>query len=775
MEKEKKMKDHTKGKRTASWAAFLLALLMIVGLVPFLSTVEVRADEEVSNAAGLIDALNVSGKVEAELTSDIVIDAGTINISGGNKTIDGGGHYLVIRGDWGLFTVSGGSLTLKNIKIIVCPGAHVSGRVFYNYSGGSITLSNVEVRAQRLVHQQSAGNITLNDSKFSFPISDIHANTPSGGNTSEGGTNDYGLSDLLAGVFDCATGEFLADPDPELIAITVKAKDGSWPYDGEPHSLNEGELVSGELIDGDSLVVTTSGSIIDVGEEDNVLTSVSIMRGSEDVTSEYDITEEPGTLTVTGREITVTADSASKTYDGTALQKDSATATNLVTGHKLDSVQVTGQRIRVGNGRNVARNAVIVDGEGKDVTENYFITYKSGWLRVGKRSLHITARSAGKVYDGTPLLEDRVRVNGLVSGHRLDSITVTGFQEDVGSSSNVPSAAVIKVGDRDVSSNYDIKYHEGNLRVRKRSATITALNDNKEYDGSPLYRHEATAEGLVEGHVLASADYYGQQTWVGSRRNVVRKARIENAEGLDVTKNYWYSYVDGLLQVTPRPLIIRADSGSRAYDGTPLSAAGARAEGLVDGHELASFDVSGSLTDFGTLPNLVSNAVIREGDKTVNRNYAITYEPGLLEILAKDVVIIVADASKTLNENDPVFTASVEGLVAEGDLGIISYFRSNKDETVGKYTGVLDALFTENPNYRVLVKKGDFEILEPASIVGGEEDIIDGDGGVVKGDEDNKSPVTGELLTYSLLGSLLLLLGAAAAVLGKRSKSRQGS
>ena len=72
----------------------------------------------------------------------------------------------------------------------------------------------------------------------------------------------------------------------------------------------------------------------------------------------------------------------------------------------------------------------------------------------------------------------------------------------------------------------------------------------------------------------------------------------------------------------------------------------------------------------------------------------------------------VNNAEKFFNEADPVFTGSVTGLVADGDLGSVTYVRTNDASGVGTYEKVLDAVYTDNTNYEVTVKRGDFKIKE---------------------------------------------------------------
>ena len=66
-----------------------------------------------------------------------------------------------------------------------------------------------------------------------------------------------------------------------------------------------------------------TGSQKDAGSSDNVPSEAKIVNaGGEDVTESYAITYANGTLEVTKKAVTITADSDSKIYDGTALTND---------------------------------------------------------------------------------------------------------------------------------------------------------------------------------------------------------------------------------------------------------------------------------------------------------------------------------------------------------------------------------------------------------------------------------------------------------------------
>jgi len=83
-----------------------------------------------------------------------------------------------------------------------------------------------------------------------------------------------------------------------------------------------------------------------------------------------------------------------------------------------------------------------------------------------KQDLTVTAESDSKVYDGTPLTNNNASATGILSGHTMSQVTVTGSQTLVGSSSNVASAAVILDGaNNDVTANYNITYVDGTLTI----------------------------------------------------------------------------------------------------------------------------------------------------------------------------------------------------------------------------------------------------------------------------------------------------------------------
>ncbi|MFV0411760.1 MAG: MBG domain-containing protein, partial [Oscillospiraceae bacterium] len=117
---------------------------------------------------------------------------------------------------------------------------------------------------------------------------------------------------------------------------------------------------------------------------------------------------------------------------------------------------------------------------------------------------------------------------------------------------------------------------------------------------------------------------------------------------------------------------------------------------------------------------------------TENPNYNVTVTTAKLTINKKQVSISVENASKTYGEADPTFSGSVSGLVADDELGAITYGRAVGDETKQNAGDdiALTAFYTENPNYTVAVTTAKLTInkklvaisVENASKTYGEED-----------------------------------------------------
>lgn len=102
-----------------------------------------------------------------------------------------------------------------------------------------------------------------------------------------------------------------------------------------------------------------------------------------------------------------------------------------------------------------------------------------------------------------------------------------------------------------------------------------------------------------------------------------------------------YNYV----VILPRKVTVRADSGSKPYDGTPLvvptaAAVSGKGDGLAVGDSIAAADITGQQLDVGESVNTLNGVTIRNGaERDVTANYTITLLDGSLEVTPASIEI----------------------------------------------------------------------------------------------------------------------------------------
>ena len=177
------------------------------------------------------------------------------------------------------------------------------------------------------------------------------------------------------------------------LPLTVTAKDGTWTYDGKAHTCNEYD-VSG-LVDGDkidSVTFAATSTITDAGTQKNEITSVVIKDSSGKAvdSDKYKITLVAGTLTVNKYPLTIKAESASKTYDGKALENKNVTAGKLASTDHTLTVSYTVYNSKGNKVNNPTEVGVytkkiteykIMSGS-TDVTKNYDVKTEDGTLTI---------------------------------------------------------------------------------------------------------------------------------------------------------------------------------------------------------------------------------------------------------------------------------------------------------------------------------------------------------------------------------------------------------
>ena len=455
--------------------------------------------------------------------------------------------------------------------------------------------------------------------------------------------------------------------------VLMTSADGEKVYDGTPLTNSTVTVTGDGFAEGEGAAYNVTGSQLDEGSSDNSFT-YELNEGT--LAANYIIETAEGKLTVKPilTEITITAESDEKMYDGSALTNGNFTFTDgiLIEGDVLTAV-VEGSQLNAGSSANVVKSHVVMRGD-TDVTANYrFADYVDGKLTVTARKVLMTSADDEKVYDGTPLTNDKVTVtgDGFIEGEGA-TYDVTGSQLDVGSSDNT---FTYELNEGTLADNYIIETEEGELTVTcpEQHIVITANSAEKTYDGTPLTDDGFTYTDFVlaEGDVL-TAVVEGSQTDAGSSANVVKSYRVMRGDE-DVTANYIFDDpVDGTLTVTKRKVTLTSGTACKIYDGKYLTCNKVEVgdDGFVEG-EGATYDVTGKRKDIGWSYNDFTYTL---NDNTKADNYEITIERGILYV--KDQ----AEKPKTGDSSDLLLLLALMSMSGAGAAGTAYLFRRKREE-----------------------------------------------------------------------------------------------
>lgn len=540
--------------------------------------------------------------------------------------------------------------------------------------------------------------------------------------------------------------------------VSLRTDSAQWIFDGITHYESGFEVLPESLFnfaEGDVAETVTSSGIAEVGTANNEITLRVFNKDGRDVTPNYIFTYEFGTLSVTPRPITVIAASAEKIYDGTPLKENGFEAfcpfgDALAMGHAGAAVNV-GEQTDVGTGVNSVAEFTVTAGE-RDVTFNYQITYEDGALTVTPRPIVITSGSAEKIYDGTPLTCDEYQISceygfAIVSGQEV-SVQVIGEQVDAGEWDNLIGSVEISDGLRNVTFNYSLEYRYGILKILRRPVTVDVGSGTWIFDGNPHFCNsfsvsENTPYDFLQGHraVVVAMTVI---TDVGTSENQLYFS-VRDEEYLIVTDNYEISQNYGVLEVTPRPITVKAIGGEKVYDGEPLVASRVEISSecepaIVNGHN-AYTQTYGKQTDVGNGECGVDIFTVYDengNDKTYD--YEITFLTDILTVTPRPVKFTAASIVETYN-GKPVYSGEAVAQAEINGEGLLSWHVFTLQTTgsiteVGKTVNEItegSVRIFENTrdvtfNYTIFLESGVIEVV-PLSITvetGSAEKMYDG-------------------------------------------------
>ena len=528
--------------------------------------------------------------------------------------------------------------------------------------------------------------------------------------------------------------------------LTITADNKSKVYDGSvfsPFTVSYSGFITGEGETDLGGTLTYSGTATTAT---NVGKNYVITPGGL-ASSNYDISFINGSLDITQKALTITADNQSKEYDGSVFSPFTVSYSGFITGE--GETDLGGTLTYSGTATiatNVGTDYVITPGGLTSL--NYNISFVSGKLNITKAPLKVTADNKSKEYDGGVFSLFTVSYSGFVAEENdtdLDgSLSFSGNAipaTDAGEYEIIPQGLT--------SSNYDISFVNGTLDITPKAITVTAdANQMIEY-GTP----DPTFTYSISPALLSGDSFTGYL----NRLPGTDVGYYPIYQGsLSAGPNYALTFVSNNFQIRRREMFIEVDPGQQKVYGENDPA-------------FTYFEPPLSFPDDSLTGSLsreegegVGSYQITIGSLSAGPNYVLTvrYDPHFV-IIPKAITVTADAKSKVYGETDPALTYQITAGALVGSDALTGSLSRATGEDVGTYAIAIGTL-SAGSNYDLTFESKDFTITEKAITV----------------TADAKSKVYGETdpaLTYQITAGALVGDDALTGNLSRTSGENVGT
>jgi uncharacterized ubiquitin-like protein YukD len=421
--------------------------------------------------------------------------------------------------------------------------------------------------------------------------------------------------------------------------VTVTADPKTKVY-GEADPALTYQITSGSLVSGDAF----TGALARAAGE-NVGT-YAINQGTLTLGTNYNLSFVGANLTITERPVTVTADPQTKVYG----EADPALTYQITSGSLAFSDSFSGALTRT-PGEDV--NAYIITQGTLALNANYALTFEDGIFEITTRPVQVTADPQTKVYgEADPPLTYQITSGSLAFSDSFTGALARAAGENVGSYG-------ITQGTLSLGTNYDLTFVGANLVISARPIEVAADNKTKVYgENDPALTYQ-----IADGSLAFSDAFTGALTRAaGEDVNTY----VISQGTLALNTNYNLSFIEGVFEITARPIEVTADNKTKVYG----EADPALTYQITDGSLAAGDSITGALT---RAPGEdVNTYVISQGTLTINPNYNLSFVEGVFEITKAELTVTAEDKSRGYGDPNPALTYEITGFVSGDGPGDVS-------------------------------------------------------------------------------------------------------
>ena len=414
------------------------------------------------------------------------------------------------------------------------------------------------------------------------------------------------------------------------------------------------------------------------------------------------VNTKTGTVEITRRPVTVTANSYQKTF-GEADPEFTAKVEGTLGNDKVD------YKLSREKGKDVGTYTITPTGDEKQ--GNYKVTYKPGTLTIvaAQRTTELSVTSYNGVYDAK---KHTITVNGTVAGDQVAYSYDGGktWVTDLKEYKNVTKGSVaiqVKVTNKNYTPEETIL--NGTVEITPATLTVETPSQTKVYDGNAL-----TAEGSITGFVngeTATFTTTGSQTEVGNSKNTYTLTW----DGTAKETNYTVSDSVGTLKVTKQSIVPDPDNPESYKDVTIDDPSDATYDGKEhkwspvvtdkDGNELkegTDYEVSYNKDDFTNVTGEIKVTITGKGNYTgtVDKTYQIT---------PKTVIITTDSDTRAFNDQPLTAPGRVDGIVAGETYG---FTVTGTQTYVGSSANSYQMTWAKKGENKYTAKKSNYKVEE---------------------------------------------------------------
>ena len=452
--------------------------------------------------------------------------------------------------------------------------------------------------------------------------------------------------------------------------VTFSPLSAEKTYDGKPltctqFTVSKGSLASGHYAEPVFKSANGGNASVTNANEDNPLkvTVDAVIRDVDgnDVTAFYDIESYVGTLTVKRANLTLTAKSCVKEFDGAELtfkaDNEPESASGLADGDTV-TVEYSGSVSLVGKVRNEIVSHTVSGGG----NVNYNVTYVSGELEVVRAKASVVLKDSIKEYDGLPFYLEGANADEadsgdiaefcsaqLPQGFKLTECELDGILQSAELCNSVYTLNSYRITDEtdtDFTDCFEVKIKPAVCRINRRTVQLEQNGElSKEYDGNFTFASGIGFDsGLAKGHILKSFTVTAFSPENGTQSTVgIEEFTLTDETGRDVRSYYDiknFSSFAAQVSISKKPLAVSTLDYSKEYDG--ISVGGDLTYGLLaSGDRLVITNPVSvvNCTPEEGVPNEPEFAVYNSSNQIVSCFYDFTGTFGTIKITKKSVLV----------------------------------------------------------------------------------------------------------------------------------------